>query len=83
MNSKAIRQSVCRAENAAVEHTKAIINWFHPVREQSSATLQQHPWDNLVHNAYSKKKRHRSESAPTDRTRQPRLAGYLSLRQAL
>ena len=77
------RQSVHCAGNTATEHTKSIINWFYPVTEQTSATLQQHPQDNLVNDAYSKKKRHRSESAPTNRRHQPRLIGYMSLRQAL
>ena len=60
---------------------KFIINWFRPVQEQSSATLQQHPRDNLVHDAYSKEKQHRPESALTDRTCRPRLMGYLPLRE--
>ena len=71
VNSKAIRQSVRQTGTTATRHTKYIINWFRPVQEESSVTLQQHPLDNLVHDAYSKKKRHRPESAWIDRIHQP------------
>ena len=83
MNSKAIRQSVRQAGTAATQHTRYILNWLHPGRKQNSATLQHYQRDNLVHDAYSKKKRHKPESAWIDRTHQPRLMGYLSHRQAL
>ena len=39
--------------------------------------------DNFVHNAYCKKEKTRETSGLSNRTSQPRLPGYLSLRQAL
>ena len=79
MNSKAIQQSVRRAGTAATQHTRSILNWLHPGRTQNDATSQKHHRDNLVHDAYSKKKRHKTGSAQIDRTHQPKLTGYLSL----
>ena len=87
MNSKAIRQSarqnMRQAGTAATQHTRSILNQLHPGRKHNSATLQHHQSDNLVRDAYSKKQRHKPESARINRTHQPRLTGYLSLRQAL
>ena len=84
VNSKAIRQSARQAGTAATQHTRSILNQLRSGRTQNSAILQNHHRDNLaVHYAYSKKKRHKpAESARIDRTYQPRLTGYLSLRQA-
>ena len=84
MNSKAIHKSVKRASTAATQHTRSIVNWFRPVRTPpAESTPHRHSQDNLVHDAYSKKKRRKSQRVSEDRTLQPRLTGYLSLRQAL
>ena len=63
MNSKAIRQSVRQAGSAATQHTRSILNWLRPGRTQNSATLQHHQKDNLVHDAYSKKKEHKPSAS--------------------
>mmetsp|Transcript_12139 Transcript_12139/g.25555 ORF Transcript_12139/g.25555 Transcript_12139/m.25555 type:complete len:155 (+) Transcript_12139:2274-2738(+) len=59
MNSNAaIRKSVGRARTHASQHTRSMVNWFRPIREQPTAIphhttqhhthQQQHPPDNLV-----------------------------------
>ena len=79
MNKQAILKSVKKAGKAAAKQTQPIYRFFQPVRNAVSRLTA--PWkpDRLKHDAYSKKKKNRTKRLP--QSNQPRLTGYLSLRQ--
>uniref|UniRef100_A0A7S4ADE6 Uncharacterized protein n=1 Tax=Pseudo-nitzschia australis TaxID=44445 RepID=A0A7S4ADE6_9STRA len=57
MNSKAICKSVARAQAAATQHTRSIVNWFRPVQNQPpESPAITRPHNILLHKAHSKKK---------------------------
>ena len=85
MSRKAILNSARRTSTSAIQHTRSIINWFKPetVTASTHSNLRQRQPDNLVYDAYAKKKKTRETSYLSKRTSQPRLKRSLSLRQAL
>ena len=74
MNSKAICNSVRKAGTVAVQHTRTILNWFQPIQNTITTTIQRHQLDNLVHNAYLKKRKYKTRRAVIGQT-EPTSAG--------
>ena len=85
MNHKAILNSVRRAGNSAIQHTRSILNWLKtpPATDSINSNMRQRETDNLVHNVYAKKKKNREPSALSNNSSQLKLTGFLSLRQVL
>ena len=81
MNKKAILRSVKIASEAATSRTQLIYIWFQPVQSALSKLKAQWKADNLEHDAYSKKRENRLKRLPL--SNQPRLTGYLPLRQTI
>ena len=79
MNKQAILKSVKKAGEAAAKQTQPIYRYFQPVRNALSRLTAKWKPDNLRHDAYSKKRKNRPKRLPP--SNQPRLTGYLSLRQ--
>lgn len=77
--------SVRRAGNSAMQHTRSILKWLRPPTASTSINSNMRQWEtyNLVHDAYAKKKKIREPSVLSNNSSQPRLIGFLSLRQAL
>ena len=78
---RAIRNSVKAAARESTTHTRNITTFFPPARPASVAQLCRRRHDNLIHDAYCKKRRRKQPS--TSRHAQPSIVRFLSLRGRL
>ena len=79
MNKQTILRSAKKAGKAAARNTQPIYRYLQPARNALSRLTAKWKPDNIRHDAYSKKKKIRPKRLPP--SNQPRLTGYLSLRQ--
>ena len=79
MNKQAILRSAKKSGEAVARNTQPIYRYLQPARNALSRLTAKWKPDNIRHNAYSKKRKYRPTRLPP--SNQPRLPGYLSLRQ--
>jgi len=78
---RAVRHSIKAARRDASTNTPNIVTFFPPARPEGAAQLRRHRHDNLIHDAYCKKRRQKQPS--TSRHAQPSIVRFLSLRGRL
>ena len=78
---RAVRNSVKAARRDATTNTPNIVTFFPPARPEGAAQLRRRRHDNLIHDAYCKKRRQKQQS--TSRHAQPSIVRFLSLRGRL
>ena len=76
-----VRHSVKAATRDATTNTPNIVTFFPPASPEGAARLQRRRQDNLIHDAYCKKRRQKQLS--TSRHAQPSIVRFLSLRGRL
>ena len=84
--NRIIIHSIAAAAKAAVNKTKSILEWFKPVDPEGLNRIRKWKLDQLVHDAFSKKKKRKLKKKNTVqpiRYRQPSLTEYISPLQDL
>ena len=78
---RAVRHSITAAQRDSTHQTPNIVTFFPPTHPEGVARLRRRRHDNLIHDAYCKKRRHKQPS--TSRHAQHSIVRFLSLRGRL